>query len=87
VSDKVKTRGYIGEAANASGTTADSVIYYVDSYVGDAREVASIIGTTPDLLLQMPAEVGVAQNAIDDGRLAAAQIVVIVGTDGRIPIS
>ena len=38
------------------------------------------------IVLPAPAEIAVAQNAIDDGRLAAANVIIIVGTDGRIPV-
>ena len=85
VSDQVKARGYIGEAANAPNTQ-DSVIYYREGDSADAIEIAGIVGATPEIVLPAPAEIAVAQNAIDDGRLAAANVIIIVGTDGRIPV-
>ncbi len=85
ISDKVKARGYIGEASNAT-VTQDSVIYYREGYSADAIAIAGIVGATPEIVLPAPADIPVAQNAIDDGRLAAAHVVVIIGNDGRIPV-
>jgi len=85
ISDKVKARGYIGEASNAT-VTQDSVIYYREGYSADAIAIAGIVGATPEIVLPAPADIPVAQNAIDDGRLAAANVVVIIGNDGRIPV-
>jgi len=89
VSDKVNARGYIAlDAANASAPTAESVIFYREGYDGNAIDVAGIIGATPDLIKPVPESgtIGVAQNAIDDGRLDSAQVVVILGSDERIPL-
>ncbi|NNE74764.1 MAG: LytR C-terminal domain-containing protein, partial [Acidimicrobiales bacterium] len=89
VSDKINARGYIAlDAANAAAPTTESVIFYRDGFDGNAVAIAEIIGTTADLVLPEPADgtIGVAQNAIDDGRLAQAGVVVILGSDGRIPL-
>ncbi len=87
VADQLKARGYIAEAANAP-TTDTSVIYYREGYADDARAVADIVGATPEILLPVPPDgaVPVAANAIEDGRLERANVVVIVGNDGRIPV-
>lgn len=89
VSDKVNSRGYIAlDAANAAAPTTESVIFYREGFDGNAVAIAEIIGTTADLVLPEPADgtIGVAQNAIDDGRLAQANVIVILGSDGRIPL-
>ena len=87
VSDKIAARGFVTlEPANAPSTEL-SVIYYRETYDGDAREIATIIGAPADVITNWPAEgtIGVASNAIEDGRLDSANVVVIIGADGRIP--
>jgi hypothetical protein len=86
VSDKLIARGYISPSSNAP-STAESVIYYRDTYEDDARAVAQIIGTTADLLRPAADPIAVSPAAINDGRLDAANIVVIIGNDERIPFS
>ena len=86
VSDKLIARGYISPSSNAP-STAESVVYYRDTYEDDARAVAEIIGTTADLLRPAADPIAVSPAAINDGRLDAANIVVIIGNDERIPSS
>ncbi len=89
VSNKVNARGYIAlDAANAAAPTAESVIFYRDGYDGNAVDIAGIVGTTPDLIQPAPTDgtIGVAQNAIDDGRLDSANVIIILGSDERIPL-
>ena len=78
--------GYIGVAADAPNGP-ESVIFYRETFDGDARAIAEILGATPDVIRPLPldAPVPINQNAIDDGRAAAANVVVILGTDGAIP--
>lgn len=84
VSDKLKTRGFISDAANALNTQT-SVVYYDEGFAADARVVAETIGATPDVIQPVPAAgtIAVSADAID--RAEAADIVVIVGTDDLIP--
>ncbi len=84
--DVLVADGYIGVAADAPNTPT-SVIFYQPGFDADAREVATILGATPDVIQPLPVDgsVPVNQNAIDDGRAAAANVVVIIGTDGAIP--
>lgn len=84
VSDKLKARGYIAEASNAPATP-NSVIYYREGYEDDARAVAEIVGTTPDVIDAAPEAIAINADAIEDGRLDAANVVVIVGSDEKIP--
>ncbi len=84
VSDKLKRRGYLANAANAP-STANAVIFYREGYAADAREVATILGAVATVIQPAPANIAVNQNAIDDGRLAEANVVVIIGADGLIP--
>jgi hypothetical protein len=86
VSDQLIARGYISDAANAPNTQ-DSTVFYREGYSSDAVAVATVLGATPDIVMPAPedGQIGVAASAIDDGRLAASNVVVIVGTDGRIP--
>lgn len=83
VSNKLKTRGFISDAANALNTQV-SVIYYDEGFAADARVVAETVGTTPDVIQPAPeGTIGVASDAVD--RAEAADIVVIIGTDDLIP--
>lgn len=86
VADKLKTRGYIAEAANAPSTAA-AVIYYRVGYADDAREVATILGAPPDIITPAPGDgtIAVAPEPIEDGRLLAANVIVIVGADNAVP--
>ena len=86
VSDRLKARGYISNASNASPTDA-GVIFYREGFADDARAVQVILGAAPDTIAPLPAgNAGVSDSAVDDGRFAAANVVVIVGNDGAIPI-
>lgn len=86
--DTLRADGYIGVAADAP-STATSVIFYREGFDADARAVATVLGSTPDIIQPVPADgsVPINQNAIDDGRAAEANVVVIIGTDGAIPTS
>lgn len=86
VADKLKTRGYIAEASNAP-STANAIIYYRVGYADDARAVAEILGAPPDIIVPAPGDgtLAVAPEAIEDGRLSAANVVVIVGADNAVP--
>ncbi len=78
--------GYIGVAADAPNTST-SVILYKPGFDADALAVASILGAGPDVVQPAAADgsIPVNQNALDDGRADAANVVVIIGTDGAIP--
>jgi len=86
VADKLKTRGYIANASNAPSTAA-AIIYYRVGYADDAREVASILGAPPDIITPAPGDgtIAVAAEAVSDGRLSDANVVVIVGADNAVP--
>jgi hypothetical protein len=86
VADKLKTRGYIATAANAP-STAEGIIYYRVGYADDAREVASILGAPPDIITPAPGDgtIAVAPDAVSDGRLTDANVIVIVGADNAVP--
>ena len=88
ISDKLKAKSYIANAANAP-STAEAVIYYRIGYDADARLVAEILGAGADIIKQAPGDgtLPVAQDAKDDGRLTAANVVVIIGADNNIPVS
>lgn len=87
ISDKLKADGYIANAANAP-STAEAVIYYRVGYDADARAIATALGAPPDIITQAPGDgtIGVASDAIADGRLSSANVVVIVGADNNIPV-
>ena len=86
VADKLKTRGYIANAANAP-STAEGIIYYRVGYADDAREIASILGAPPDIITPAPGDgtIAVSPDAVSDGRLTDANVIVIVGADNAVP--
>jgi hypothetical protein len=85
VTDKLKAVNFTTlEPANATPTTT-SKVYYRPGYDQDAQEVARVVGATADLVLPVPEPTGVADNAAD--RAAQANVIVILGSDGRIPTS
>jgi hypothetical protein len=85
VSDKLKAVNFNTlEPANATATTT-SKVYYRPGYDQDAQEVARVVGATADLVLPVPDPTGVADNAVD--RATQANVIVILGSDGRIPTS
>jgi len=82
--DKLIADGYLANAANAPAT-AEGVIFYRPGYDANARAVAEILGAAPDVVQPAPDTVGVAAEAINDGRLAEANIIVIIGADNAVP--
>lgn len=86
LADKLIADGYIANASNAPSTAA-GIIYYRQGYADDARAVAEILGAAPDILTPAPGDgtIAVASDAVADGRLAEANVVVIVGTDNAVP--
>jgi hypothetical protein len=85
VTDKLKAVNFTTlEPANATPTTT-SKVYYRPGYDQDAQEVARVVGATADLVLPVPDPTGVADNATD--RATQANVIVILGSDGRIPTS
>jgi hypothetical protein len=88
VSDKLKARGYIANAANAP-STAEAVIYYRAGFDADARLVAELLGAPLDIIKPAPGDgtIAIAPEAVTDGRLVEANIVAIVGADNNIPSS
>lgn len=83
--DVLVADGYIGVPADAVNRP-DSLILYQPGFDGSAREIAAILGATPDIIQPVAADgnIPLEQNAIDDGRAAAANVVVIIGGDGII---
>jgi hypothetical protein len=86
LADKLIADGYIANAANAPSTAA-GVIYYRQGYADDARAVATILGAPPDILTPAPGDgtIAVAAEAVADGRLTDANVIVIVGADNAVP--
>lgn len=85
VTDKLLAQNYNAlDPANAEPTDT-SKIYYRSGYDVDAQEIARIVGATPDLVQSMPDPVAVPENAQE--RVAQANVVVIIGSDNRIPLS
>ena len=81
---KLTAENYVTDAANAEPTTSTK-IYYRPGYVMDARNVATVLGATADLILPMPEAPALQADAATPERAGAAQIIVIVGSDLLIP--
>lgn len=88
ISDKLKAAAYIAAVSNAP-STAEAVIYYRVGYDADARAVADVLSAPPDIIKPAPGDgtIAVAPEAVSDGRLSAANVVVIIGADNNIPVS
>ena len=87
VADKLIVDGYTAAVSNAPATAA-GVIFYQPGFSANATAIASILGAAPDVVTLAPAgEIAVSPEAIADGRVAAANVVVIVGTDNAVPPS
>lgn len=88
VSDKLKARSYIANVSNAP-STAEAIIYYRVGFAADARAVAEVLGSPPDIITQAPGDgtIAVSADAVSDGRLTGANVVVIIGNDGNVPTS
>jgi len=85
VRDVVVADGYTAEVSNAPAT-ATAVIFYREGFSANARAIAETLGAAPDLVQLAPdGQIGVAADAISDGRLDAANIVIILGADNGIP--
>ena len=86
VADVLNADGYITQVSNAPATVS-GVIFYQPGFSANAIAVGQALGAAPDVVLPAPADIAVDPGAISDGRLAAAQIVVIVGAEGVVPVS
>ena len=88
VRDRLTATGYIGVVSNAPSTAA-AVVFYQPGFSANARQVAEVLGAPPDVVTAAPTDGTIAVNAdaINDGRLAAANIIVIIGDDGAVPTS
>ncbi|MBC8195182.1 MAG: LytR C-terminal domain-containing protein [Acidimicrobiia bacterium] len=84
VTDMLNPRGYALESPANANPTDVSGVYYRASFADDARMVMEVIAPgNPDLLSQMPSGgLSVPDGTLD--RLANADVVVILGSDGII---
>lgn len=84
--DQLTADGYTGLVSNAP-TTAEAVIFYRPGFDQNALQIAMILGAPPDIVIPVPADgtVAVDPDAITDGRLDDAHVIVIIGADGLIP--
>lgn len=87
VSDKLKAQAYIANVSNAP-STAEAVIYYRVGYDAEAREIATALGSPPDIITPAPGDgtIAVASDAATDGRLTDANVIVIIGADNNVPV-
>ncbi len=86
VADTLKAQAYIANVSNAP-STAEAIIYYRVGFDNDARAIASLLGSPPDIITPAPDDgtIAVSAEAVSDGRLAAAQVIVIIGADNNVP--
>jgi hypothetical protein len=87
VTDKLKPKGYatLSPANATSANTAASKVYYREGYAEDAKAIARDLGVAApveNIIEPMPAQPPVAATAAD--RAAKANVLVVIGTDGRI---
>ena len=84
VTELLVPKGYATLAPANAQPTDSTMIFFRPGMVAEARAVMELLAPdSPDLLAQIPPTgLAVAENALD--RLEAADIVVILGADGRI---
>lgn len=87
VADQLQAQAYFAAVSNAP-STAEAVIFYRDGYAEDARAVADILGAPVDIVTVAPADgtIAVSSEAVSDGRLGDANVIVIIGADNNIPV-
>jgi len=88
VRDILNADGYTAVVSNAPAT-AEGVIFYKPGFSENAIAIGVALGAAPDVVVMAPVDgqIGVAADAIADGRLDTANVVVIIGTDGAVPSS
>ncbi|MEC9202068.1 MAG: LytR C-terminal domain-containing protein, partial [Actinomycetota bacterium] len=84
VTELLVPKGYATLAPANAQPTDSTMIFFRPGMVAEARAVMELLAPdSPDLLAQIPPTgLAVAENALD--RLESADIVVILGADGRI---
>ena len=86
IADKLTADGYLANASNAPSTEA-AVIFYREGFAADARAVATALSAPPDIVVPVPdGTIAVDPAPIADGRLDAANVIVIIGADNNIPV-
>ena len=76
--------GYTTEVSNAPAT-ASGVIFYRPGFDANAIAIGQALGAAPDAVLPAPDNIGVSSDAVSDGRLSNANVVVIIGADESVP--
>ena len=84
IQDILVADGYTAEVTNAPATV-EGVIFYKPGFDQNARAIADVLGAAPDVVLLAPESIGVSAEAIADGRVERADIVVIIGTNNAVP--
>ncbi|MDH4170562.1 MAG: LytR C-terminal domain-containing protein [Acidimicrobiia bacterium] len=83
VADRLTAANYTAEAGNASSQTVEATkVYYRPEYGPDAKLVAEALQAPASVIQQMPAEPEVSPDFA--AQAEAANIIVIIGTDGVI---
>lgn len=81
--------GYVVEAGNAAsfGTgenTENSRVFFTQDFADEAKEVAEALSGTAAVLEQAPADPGTLASADDAAKAAAADVIVVLGTDEQL---
>ena len=84
VRDVLVADGYTTEVSNAPAT-ASGVIFYRPGFDANAIAIGQALGAAPDAVLPAPDNIGVSSDAVSDGRLSNANVVVIIGADESVP--
>ena len=84
VRDVLVADGYTTEVSNAPAT-ASGVIFYRPGFDANAIAIGQALGAAPDAVLPAPDNIGVSSDAVSDGRLGNANVIVIIGADESVP--
>ena len=84
VRDVLVADGYTTEVSNAPAT-ASGVIFYRPGFDAIAIAIGQALGAAPDAVLPAPDNIGVSSDAVSDGRLGNANVIVIIGADESVP--
>ena len=84
LAEQLSAENYVTDAANAE-PTATTKIYYRPGYVLDARNIATVLAATADLIQLMPEAPALKAEAATPERAGASQIIIIIGSDLLIP--
>ncbi len=78
---ELNTLNYKTDAANLSGTTTPTVIYFKAGFKPNARAIADSLGWPPSVIKKFPNDGSVVLSN-DNARIDAADVILVIGADG-----